>query len=147
MEKIFNTNDILKALRDGATPDDIASSMANALNTAMADYDAEKKAEEEAKAKAEAEKNAKLDAAEALAAAINDYAVVSGVDYIATPDDAANYFDSMIAANKMADLFVETFSDMLTSSDKNTRGLRAKTDPVTEDIDTKIINDFLRSIL
>ena len=143
MEKIFNTNDILKALRDGATPDDIASSMANALNTAMADYDAEKKAEEEAKAKAEAEKNAKLDAAEALAAAINDYAVVSGVDYIATPDDAARYFDSMIAANKMADLFIETFNDMFTNSEKNARG----TSPITEDIDTKIINDFLRSIL
>lgn len=143
MEKIFDTNDILKALRNGATPDEIAGSMANSLNTAMADYDAEKKAEEEAKAKAEAEKNAKLDAAEALAAAINDYAVVSGVDYIATPNDAANYFNSMIAANKMADLFVETFSDMLTNSEKNARGLRT---PITEDIDTKIINDFLRSI-
>lgn len=147
MEKIFNTNDILKALRDGATPDDIASSMANALNTAMADYDAEKKAEEEAKAKAEAEKNAKLDAAEALAAAINNYAVVSGVDYIATPDDAARYFDSMIAANKIADLFIETFNDMFPNTEKSARGLRAKTNPVTEDIDTKIINDFLRSIL
>lgn len=143
MEKIFNTNDILKALRDGATPTDIADSMAKALNTAMADYDAEKKAEEEAKAKAEAEKNAKLDAAEALAAAINDYAVVSGVDYIATPDDAARYFDSMIVANQIADLFVETFNDMFPNSEKGARGLRAKT---TEDIDTKIINNFLRSI-
>lgn len=146
MEKIFNTNDILKALRDGTTPDEIAGSMANALNTALADYDAEKKAEEEAKAKAEAEKNAKADAAEALAAAINDYAVVSGVDYIATPDDATRYFDSMIVANKMADLFIDTFNDMFTNSDKPSRGLRAKANPITEDIDTKIINDFLRSI-
>ena len=140
MEKIFNTNDILKALRDGATPDEIAGSMANALNTAMADYDAEKKAEEEAKAKAEAEKNAKANAAEALAAAINDYAVVSGVDYIATPDDAARYFDSMIAASKIADLFIETFSDMLPKTNTST-----KTDTV-EDIDTALINDFLRSL-
>lgn len=139
MEKIFNTNDILKALRNGATPDDIASSMANALNTAMADYDAEKKAEEEA-AKKEVVATEK---AEDLAAAINSYAAAIGYDFKTTAEDAKNFFDSMIATNKIADLFIETFNDMFPKSDKTTKG---KTNPATEDIDTKIINDFLRSI-
>ena len=77
---MYNSNDILKMLREGKSADAIARELTDAINNAEATYNAEKaeaerkrKEEETAKAKAEADKKLKIADCEVIIDAIHGY--------------------------------------------------------------------------
>ena len=77
---MYNSNDILKMLREGKSVDAIARELTDAINNAEATYNAEKaeaeckrKEEEVAKAKAEADKKLKIADCDTIITTIRNY--------------------------------------------------------------------------
>lgn len=64
---MINKNDILNALRDGVSIDDISEELAAALNDAFAEYDAENEAKEK--------ENSKVDEAQKIVDIVHDFMI------------------------------------------------------------------------
>lgn len=121
MNKIFNTNDILKYLRDGTDPETIAKLAADAINDAMASYEREKQeAEAKIKAQQEAEalEKAKYAAAEKVATAINEFFTL-----ILSPDVEQTKLTASDVLDTIAPIFdlVNSWNNIAATSTKPTK--------------------------
>lgn len=166
---MYDVNDILTRLRDGASAQDIADEIANAINTATRAYEKEK-AEAAAEAKRKAEEEARIAKEEQEAACrrasqvgnlqdILDSAVEWLADYVgveATDDDyidAEELLESVDKMKRIFDFFPSDFHSVFTTSEtKNgkttTKTIKNDNGKVTStsDMTDAIISDFLREL-
>ena len=134
----FTTEEILKALREGATDTDLANQFAKSLNEATKTLN-----EEKAKAKAvEADRLAKETLYSNCANAFTEVLAAEGIDETVTVEDIHAIVDGVKNARAILDKLMDTFSAL---EDKPKRGHRAEIKP-TADNDDDIIKTFLASL-
>lgn len=163
---MYDVNDILTRLRNGASAEDIANEVADAINLANRTYQEEEKAKAaEAKRKAEEEARIAKEAACRRASQVGnlqdilDSAVEWLADYVgveATDDDyidAEELLESVDKMKRIFDFFPSDFHSVFTTSEtKNgkttTKTIKNDNGKVTSTSDTTdaIISDFLREL-
>lgn len=132
----FSTEDILRALREGATDADLATSFASALNEATKLYE-----EENAKAKAaEADRMAKEALYEDCANAFTNVLKAEGIDEFVSAKDIHDIVDSI----KNAGTLLEKLADIFSTLDKEMPKAKVKRKHLSSDDD--IIQSFLASL-
>ena len=134
---MYNSNDILKMLREGKSADAIARELTDAINNAEATYNAEKaeaerkrKEEEAAKAKAEADKRLKIADCDTIIFTIRSYLdkwypnlvskeiwdEISAEDLMVIIDTSIDEIKNSIAAiNKLSSYGAPNFATLLTT--------------------------------
>ena len=104
---MFTKADIMARLADGASAEDIAKEMADTLNEAEAEYEAETKRKEEEKSRKVLLHEAKVRAAEDMLDAMCDFATAAEETELlealreANIDDVVDMMDSIVETTKM----------------------------------------------
>lgn len=138
----FSTEDILRALREGATDADLATEFAKSLNEATKLHE-----EENAKAKAaEAEAAAKESLYEKCAVAFTDVLAAEGINEPVSAKDIHDIVDSIKNAGTLLEKLVGNLGDIFSTFDKEVP--KAKPKPQRKHItdDDDIIRSFLASL-
>lgn len=131
----FTTEDILKAMREGATDTDIANQFAVALNEASKLHN-----EETAKAKAaEADRMAKEALYEKCADAFTAVLKAEGIDEPVNAEDVHDIIDSIKNAGTFLEKLMSGLGDVFSTLDKEVK-------PTKSANDDDIIKTFLASL-
>ena len=130
----FTTEEILRALREGATDTDLANQFAKSLNEAT-------KTLNEETAKAKAEEAAKETLYSNCANAFTEVLAAEGIDETVTIEDIHAIVDGVKNARAILDKLMDAFSSAFETKPK--RGKRAEIAP---DSDDDIIKTFLAAL-
>lgn len=136
----FTTEEILRALREGATDTDLANQFAKSLNEAT-------KTLNEEKTKAKAEEAAKETLYSNCANAFTEVLAAEGIDNPVTVEDIHAIVDGVKNAGALLEKLMDSFGDVFSTLDKEVkpkRGKRAEITPTNDDDD--IIKTFLASL-
>lgn len=133
----FTTEEILRALREGATDADLANQFAKSLNEAT-------KTLNEEKAKAKAEEAAKETLYSNCANAFTEVLAAEGIDNPVTVEDIHAIVDGVKNAGALLEKLMDSFGNAFSALEaKPKRGKRAEIAP---DSDDDIIKTFLASL-
>lgn len=147
---MFSNEEILKMLREGTSPDDVAKAMSDALNSANKTFEAEKKAKEAAEKKLAEEKAQKearnAEKIEYLNGILDDFAdwyaeYYAGSSEAVTAEDIIDLIDS---SKELASTFyslLDVFDGKCRKTFKNDNGKLSKT-VMTEDT----VDSFLKEL-
>lgn len=140
----FSTDDILRALREGATDADLATEFAKSLNEATKLHE-----EENAKAKV-AEAAAAAAAKETLyqtcADAFTAVLKAEGIDNPVTVEDIHAIVDGVKRAGAVLEKLMDSFGDVFSTLDKEVKPKRGKRAEIAPSSDDDIIRSFLASL-
>lgn len=131
----FSTEDILRALREGATDADLATSFASALNEATKLHE-----EENARAKAAEAKEVLY---EDCATAFTDVLAAEGIDEPVTAKDIHDIVDSIKNAGTLLEKLVGGLGDIFSTLDKEVPKTKSRKHISSDD---DIIRSFLASL-
>lgn len=142
---MFSNEEILKMLREGTSPDDVAKAMSDALNSANKTFEAEKKLAEE-KAQKEARNAEKI---EYLNGILDDFADWYAEYYAGSSDPfeavtAEDIIDLIDSSKELASTFyslLDVFDGKCRKTFKNDNGKLSKT-VMTEDT----VDSFLKEL-
>lgn len=138
----FTTEDILRALREGATDADLATEFAKSLNEATKLHE-----EENAKAKAtEAAAAAKETLYQTCADAFTAVLKAEGIDENVTTDDIHAIVDGVKRAGAVLEKLMDSFGDVFSTLDKEVKSKRGKRAEIAPSSDDDIIRSFLASL-
>lgn len=138
----FSTDDILRALREGATDADLATEFAKSLNEATKLHE-----EENAKAKvAEAAVAAKETLYQTCADAFTAVLKAEGIDNPVTVEDIHAIVDGVKRAGAVLEKLMDSFGDVFSTLDKEVKPKRGKRAEIAPDSDDDIIRSFLASL-
>lgn len=138
----FTTEEILKALREGATDADLATEFAKSLNEATKLHE-----EENAKAKAaEADRLTKKALYEDCANAFTAVLKAEGIDENVTTDDIHAIVDGVKRAGAVLEKLMDSFGDVFSTLDKEVKSKRGKRAEIAPSSDDDIIKTFLAAL-
>ena len=135
----FTTEEILRALREGATDTDLANQFAKSLNEAT-------KTLNEEKAKAKAEEAAKETLYSNCANAFTEVLAAEGIDNPVTVEDIHAIVDGVKRAGAVLEKLMDSFGDVFSTLDKEVKPKRGKRVEIAPDSDDDIIKTFLASL-
>lgn len=138
----FTTEEILRALREGATDADLATEFAKSLNEATKLHE-----EENAKAKAaEADRLTKKALYEDCANAFTAVLKAEGIDENVTTDDIHAIVDGVKRAGAVLEKLMDSFGDVFSTLDKEVKSKRGKRAEIAPSSDDDIIKTFLAAL-
>lgn len=135
----FTTEEILRALREGATDTDLANQFAKSLNEAT-------KTLNEENAKAKAEEAAKETLYSNCANAFTEVLAAEGIDNPVTVEDIHAIVDGVKRAGAVLEKLMDSFGDVFSTLDKEVKPKRGKRAEIAPDSDDDIIKTFLASL-